>query len=184
MRASKLRYGVELLALLVAVVISILCALSWNHSIAKDFAIGRLHVFGGIGGGWFFLNTHSFQSLEAQYSLNTSSTIVSNWVFDSRSVSGMYIRRIVIDYNLFGASTLFEEYSIIDAPHNNGERMCAYQTRFPTLYIILALLLLPIARFARRLYRRKHNLCIECGYDLRGKTSASCSECGATTKTS
>jgi len=30
----------------------------------------------------------------------------------------------------------------------------------------------------RRLHRRRHNLCVRCGYDLRGNVSGVCTECG------
>ena len=30
----------------------------------------------------------------------------------------------------------------------------------------------------RRIYRRRHNLCVKCGYDLTGNVSGRCSECG------
>ena len=33
-------------------------------------------------------------------------------------------------------------------------------------------------RVAARIFRRRHNLCLKCGYDLTGNVSGRCSECG------
>ncbi len=43
----------------------------------------------------------------------------------------------------------------------------------------LALTTIVLARpLLRTWHRRRHNLCVTCGYDLRGNTSRVCSECG------
>ena len=36
-----------------------------------------------------------------------------------------------------------------------------------------------VHRQLRRFYRRRHNQCLKCGYDLTGNMSGRCSECGA-----
>ncbi len=42
-------------------------------------------------------------------------------------------------------------------------------------FLLLGLWFVP---FQRRRWRRKHGLCVYCGYDLRGATTETCSECG------
>jgi hypothetical protein len=53
--------------------------------------------------------------------------------------------------------------------------------RFPLhliVIVLLPILVYPFLPFATRRYRRKHGLCLHCGYDLTGNISGVCPECG------
>ncbi len=51
----------------------------------------------------------------------------------------------------------------------------------PVFLGIYPALLLILRRPLRRRYRRKHDLCMHCGYNLTGNTSGTCPECGTPT---
>ena len=76
---------------------------------------------------------------------------------------------------------------LFSLPHFHRAGSSHWYLEFPLYlpFLVLATSLAALCvypRLTRRRWRRKHGLCVSCGYDLTGNVSGRCPECGETTE--
>ncbi len=98
------------------------------------------------------------------------------FVYESVVVSPFRNRFWTFDY--IPGFTVRRQDLIIDKSTHSQFYFAYVNFLYPLLLFISYPLLTTLIPVLRRTYRRKHRLCIECGYNLAGNQNGICPECG------